>query len=377
MKYLKWKDEVIATINSDYSVDFVDAKGALLTNPDCADTHWSAERFARFLDDRIVSRQRRDIERILFRCGLSAYDTFKIADRTKAINAKDLLWISDNTDEPFESAVTDVFESIFMKKIDMVGKSVDSPDGCNIKRYGVYDGKYGIYKNRLHPYSTDVESEVAVYRLAKRLGVPCCKAIQTDEDTVFSEFEYDFATEQIIHFRRLFETDEMRSGNELTNILEKRPAFKNDFYRMIFLDFLTLQDDRHLSNFAIKINSQTRQESFYPLYDNGRSLFYQDKDEMIEKASQDPAIYCTTFGPEGSYYDHITDILSREPDAISLIDLSVTDEEIYRILQESGLKDKKLEGAVQWISNGMKCLQDLSMHMSQEAQHDGIQGLNL
>ena len=61
-----------------------------------------------------------------------------------------------------------------------------------------------------------------------------------------------------------------------SNLLNKRPAFKNDFYKMIFLDFLTLQNDRHLSNFAIKINSKTRQESFYPLYDNGRSLFYQD-----------------------------------------------------------------------------------------------------
>lgn len=376
MKYLKWRDEVIAEINSDYSVDFLTEQGALLTNPDSAVTHWSPERFRGFLDDRIVSRQRRDIEKILFRCGLSAYDTFKIAERTKAINAKDLLWIADNADDSFADAVTDVFESVFIKKIDMVGDSINTPDGCNVKRYGVYNNKYGIYKNRLHPLSTDVESEVAVYKLAKRLGIPCCKAVQTDENTVFSEFEYDFAAEQIIHFRRLFEADEKRSGNELTNLLNKRPVFKNDFYKMIFLDFLTLQDDRHLSNFAIKINSATRQESFYPLYDNGRSLFYQDTEEMIEKACQNPAEYCTTFGTEGSYYDHITDILSAEPEAIGLIDLSVTEEELYAIMQESGFKGKKLDGAVKWVSNGIKCIQDLAIDLKQRMSNDGMSGIS-
>lgn len=117
MKYLKWKDEVIAQINSDNSVDFINNNVAAFTNPDIKDTHWSPERFAKFLDDRIVSRQRRDIEKILFRCGLSSYDVFKIAERTKAINAKDLLWIANNENDTFDNAFDDVFNSIFIKKM--------------------------------------------------------------------------------------------------------------------------------------------------------------------------------------------------------------------------------------------------------------------
>lgn len=371
MKYLKWKDETIAAINADYSVDFIDWQAALYASPDNKDTHWTAEKFARFLDDRIVSRQRRDIEKILFRCGLSSYDTFKIAERTRAINAKDLLWISESESGSFDAAVTDVFESIFMKKIDMVGDSINTPDGCNIKRYGVYNGKYGIYKQRLHPLSTDVESEVAVYEIAKKIGVPCCRAVQTDEDTVFSEFEYDFAAEQIIHFRRLFEDGERKSENELENLLSKRPNFKDGFYKMMFLDFLTLQDDRHLSNFAIKINCKTRHESFYPLYDNGRSLFYQDNEKTMLQAAENPQIYCTTFGAEGSYYDHITDILKREPDALQLINLDLSDDEIYKIIKKSGFDGVKLECITKWMSNGISCMQELSQQM-QESMTDGI-----
>ena len=375
MKFLKWKDDVIARINSDFSVDFIDEKSSLLANPDGQNAHWSAERFARFLDDRIISRQRRDIEKILFRCGLSSYDTFKIAERTKAINAKDLLWVTDNENDLFNDAITDVFESVFIKKVDSVGDSIDSPDGCNIKRYGVYDGNYGIYKNRIHPLSTDVESEVAVYKLGQRIGVPCCEAIQTDENTVFSKFEYNFSKEQIVHFRHLIEDGERTSNNELENLITKRPNYTNDFYRMIFLDYLTRQDDRHLSNFAIKINPETRVETFYPLYDNGRSLFYQDNEKNIANDWKDPITYCTTFGYTGSYYDHITDILTENPEALSLIDLSVTDDEIYAIMEDSGFNGSKLEGIVNWVSNSIKSLFDLQQQIIQTNDFGGMSGI--
>ena len=45
-----------------------------------------------------------------------------------------------------------------------------SPEGVNIKRYAVSNGSYGILKDRMHPFSTDVESEVAVFNIGKLLG---------------------------------------------------------------------------------------------------------------------------------------------------------------------------------------------------------------
>ena len=356
MRYLKWQNETIAEIKDDYSVEFLSKQAAAYANPDNQELRWTSERFAGFLSDRIVSCQRRDIERILFRCGLSGYDIFKLAERTRAINAKDLLWIAEKEDDKFEDAITDVFESIFIKKVDMVGDSIDTPEGCNIKRYGVYNGKYGIYKKRLHPLSTDVESEVAVYRLADRLGIPCCKAVQVEEDTVFSEFAYSFPEEQIVHFRRLFADEEKRGENELQNLISKRPQYRDDFFKMIFLDFLTLQDDRHLSNFAIKIDCRTRKESFYPLYDNGRSLFYQDNEKTIRESYKNPEIYSTAFGAVGTYYDSVSDILSANPQALSLIDLSITDDEIYSLMKGAGFDGVKLEGIVNWVSGGIKIL---------------------
>ena len=179
-----------------------------------------------------------------------------------SIVPKDLLWIADNKDELLSSVITDIFDSVFHQKIDLIGDSIDTPEGYNIKRYGVYNGQYGIYKQRINPLTTDVESEIAVYLLAQELGVPCCPAYRIGKDTMFSAFLYNFSKEYIVHFRRLF--DGVRSGNEYHNLVSVRPQYKDEIAQMILLDFITRQDDRHLSNIAIKMSGAS--ESFYPLY---------------------------------------------------------------------------------------------------------------
>jgi len=355
-KYLKWDNDVIGLIDEQFNVKFI--------KPDYNDvvslytqgnSEWSREKFIAFLSERIVSRDRRDIERILFRCGLSTYDVLKIAVITKGIHSKDLLWIADSQDSVFSSAVTDVFESIFIKKKDLQGDSVNSPEGYNIKRYGVYNGKYGIYKQRISPLTTDVESEIAVYKLAEKLGIPCCPAYMIDGNTMFSEFVYDFAEEYIVHFRRLF--DGARSDNEYQNLINIRSQYKEDIIKMLILDFITRQDDRHLSNIAIKISKEG--ESFYPLYDNGRSLFYEDTEEMVEKASENVALYATSFGYSGTYYDYLKDISATGIDLTSLVNLDISEKDIETILIESGFKGYRLNGAKKWIIKAIQAIKEL------------------
>ncbi|MBR0164413.1 MAG: hypothetical protein IJQ12_07055 [Lachnospiraceae bacterium] len=320
MYYLKWDETVIGTVAPDLSVSFVrpDFNTVVHTYTHGKNT-WTREELISFLSERIVSRDRRDIEKILFRCGLSSYDVWKIARITRAIHPKDLLWIAEEADERMGDAVTDVFDAVFHRRTDLTGDSIDTPEGCNIKRYGVYNGQYGIYKRRINPLVTDAESEIAVYMLAEKLGVPCCPTYRIDEDTIFSAFQYDYSGEYLVHFRRLFDGE--RSDNEYRNLIQVRPQYAEDIARMILLDFITRQDDRHLSNIAVKVSAQG--ECFYPLYDNGRSLFYEDTEETVQKAVQDIPGYATTFGPVGSYYDHVTDMVSEgiRPEALLHLDM--------------------------------------------------------
>jgi len=355
-RFLKWNDTVIGEVTGDGGVTF--------TQPDYNETvaiysrgaaGWSAEQFLSFLSERIVSRDRRDIERILFRCGLSHYDVWQISQITRGIHPKDLLWLSDSEDERFENIVTAVFDSVFHQRIDLAGDTIDTPEGHNIKRYGVFGGRYGIYKRRISPLSTDAESELAVFLLAEKMGVPCCPTHRADKDTVFSEFLYDFSREYIVHFRRLL--DGTRSDNEYRNLCAVRPQYSDDFARMILLDFVTRQDDRHLSNIAVKIYDGG--ESFYPLYDNGRSLFYEDTGEMVEAAVSDPELYATGFGPAGTYWDYVKEIARERGTLAGLCSLDITKEEIRSILDQSGFTGYRLAGAAAWIDRCLALLREL------------------
>ena len=354
--YLKWYNDLIGIIDENFTVRFSEPfynDVVSLYTRGC--DLWTYEQFVGFLSERIVSRERRDIEKILFRCGFSVYDVIKIALVTRGIHPKDLLWIAFSKDELFDDTVTDVFESVFFHKVDLIGDSIDTPEGYNIKRYGIFEGKYGIYKKRISPLVTDAESEVAVYRLAQRLGVPCCPAYKSDKDTVFSEFLYDFSNEYIVHFRRLF--DGKRSDNEYENLINVRPQFKNDIIRMLLLDFITRQDDRHLSNVAVVVSAGT--ERFYPLYDNGRSLFYEDTEETVKNAVNDIEMYATNFGYSGTYYDHLQDIRKSGVDFSQLIDLSITDEEIKEILHSAGFSGYRFDGAAKWIRNAVEAIRTM------------------
>ena len=354
--YLKWEDDTIGVIDDEYNVTFLNPRyNDVLSLYTSGRSTWSHDEFVSFLSERVVSRDRRDIERILFRCGLSRYDVIRIAEITRGIHPKDLIWIAKDKDERFSDVMTAVFQSVFLQKIDLVGDSVDTPEGYNIKRYGCYRGKYGIYKQRISPLAADVESEIAVYKLAERLGVPCCPAYSVDKDTVFSVFLYDFSKEYIVHFRRLF--DGARSENEYRNLIGVRPQFKNEIIKMLILDFVTRQDDRHLSNIAIKITADG--EQFYPLYDNGRSLFYEDTPETVEKACDDVIRYATNFGMSGTYWDHLTDIAGEGVKLSSMVDLEISDPEIDEILTSSGFSDYRLRGAKIWIKKALAMLKTI------------------
>ena len=356
-RYLKWNDDVVGVITDDNTVCFTAPNlNNIISMYTNGKTGWSPEEFNAFLAERIVSRDRRDIERILFRMGLSRYDVLRIAEVTRGIHPKDLLWIAHSEDERLDTVMTEVFSSVFLQRVDMTGDSIDTPEGFNIKRYGVMNGKYGIYKRRISPLATDVESEIAVYLLANMLGVPVCPALRADANTVFSVFLYDFSKEYIVHFRRLF--DGARSDNEYLNLIGVRPQYNDDIARMILLDFITRQDDRHLSNMAIKISADG--ESFYALYDNGRSLFYEDTEETVKYAVSDPAAYATSFGYSGTYWDYTQDIAKERGGISRLINLNIAEDDVRHILVESGFTGYRLIGAKEWILKTLDMLRSLT-----------------
>jgi hypothetical protein len=344
--YLKWEDSIVGNIYNHDTIHFVNPNLNRITAAIIGDAKtWERPTYVAFLEDRIVSRHRRDINNILYKLKLADYDAIKIAEITHAFNPKDLFWVSTNLEESFHSAINGSATAIFKGANDVVS----SPNGVNIKYYTVSHGHYGIAKKRLHPFSTDIEAEVAVYKLGKIFGVNVCPAWFIGKDMIFSQFVYDFSNESIIHMRQLISaTDDLYTG-----LCERFPDMAFDISKMCLLDFITRQDDRHLSNIAVLMWECGQR--LYHLYDNGRSLFYEDTEEVVADAITDIQKYATSFGPIGTYADVVESI--RENWHIDqMLNLNVTERQIDDILRESGFTGYRLEGGRQWIMNALKWL---------------------
>ncbi|MFR7403328.1 MAG: hypothetical protein ACLUW6_01370 [Coriobacteriaceae bacterium] len=315
-------------------------------------TSWTPDQFLQFLSERIMSPARRDIERLLFRCGLSEYGVFKIADATRAINPRDELWPRPPM-LPWPRR-----HGGLRRHLPAAHRAAETASIRRRCEREALRGEPGRLRHREaahQPLSTDVESEVAASLLAEMLGMPCCRAWRFGDDAVFSAFEYDFTCEYLVHMRRLF--DGPRGENELENLLAVRPQYADDLYRMIAFDFITRQDDRHLSNIAVLVTEGG--EVFYPLYDNGRSLFYEDTESFARKAAADPRAFATTFGYVGTYWDHARDIAAKGVRFGDLLNLDVDERTVRQLLVEAGFTDYRLEAATEWIMNAVECLKSL------------------
>ena len=204
---------------------------------------------------------------------------------------------------------------------------------------------------------------MAVYLLAEKMGIPCCPAIQVGPETVFSEFLYDFNHESIVHFRNLF-ADQQRSDNDVDTILRIRPQYEAPLFQMLVIDFVTHQDDRHLSNFAIKISGEN--ESFYPLYDNGNSLFFLDREDFVKEKCKDPILYANSFGPVGTQWEAIEDLLRANPSLKDSVNLNVSNEEIKEILKKAKFSGYRYDGAKEWISKSLALVQELVLSIDEK-----------
>ena len=211
-------------------------------------------------------------------------------------------------------------------------------------------------KQRISPLSTDVESEIAVCLLAQEMGVPCCLAQRYDADAVFSAFEYDFTNEYVVHMRRLF--NGARGENELENLLAVRPQFADDFYRMVMLDFATRQDDRHLSNMAIKVSEAG--EEFYPLVrQRAQPVLRRHRGHGSESGGRsrclrDHVRVCgNVLGPSDRHG-------APRRRFGRLANLDVPERTVRALLEKAGFTGYRLAGAEEWIIRCLDLMRGLS-----------------
>lgn len=108
----------------------------------------------------------------------------------------------------------------------------------------------------------DIDNELIYKQVADILNVPCCNVYKEKyfgKNCIVSVFEYKRGVDQFQSFKSL-----NRPMEQIYNGLSQADKYKFD--KMMILDFIMLQQDRHMSNIAV-CNGH-----IYPLFDNGECL---------------------------------------------------------------------------------------------------------
>ena len=82
--------------------------------------------------------------------------------------------------------------------------------------------------------------------------------------------------------------------------------------------------------------------------------------QFATAAAGDPATYATTFGYEGTYWDHLQDAASRGVILADLARLDIPQGTVLDILDEAGIRRYRREAAAKWVCTSLDMIRETS-----------------
>lgn len=218
---------------------------------------------------------------LLTRCfGLSLSDHYWIRPLGREVQWSDVNFF----DNAFSEDVGDILLGKNPKKKALDFSSPDNTsDGYLKKRWKIINGKRCLLKSGSSPFMQQPLNEVIASALAERLGIPHVPyRLLWDDGLPYSVCE-DFVTKdtELVSAWRVMQTQ--KKGNSTSvyrhylNCCEKLGVREvtGAVDRMIVLDYLIANEDRHLNNFGLLRNADTLEWlGAAPVFDSGSSLGY-------------------------------------------------------------------------------------------------------
>lgn len=228
---------------------------------------------------------------LLLRClGLSLSDQYWIRPE-----GAELQWEKINFfDNPFSEDIGDVLFGGEKKANALDFSSPDSTSDGNLKkRWKIIDGKRCLIKGGSNPFRQQPFNEVIAAGIMERLGIPHVPYTLTwSREAPYSVCE-DFITgeTELVPAWRIIQTQKKRNDvsayQHFVNCAEGLgiPDVVPFLDRMIVLDYIIANEDRHLNNFGAIRNAETLEcLGMAPIYDSGSSLGYDKLAFEIRRA---------------------------------------------------------------------------------------------
>lgn len=207
-------------------------------------------------------------------------------------------------------------------------KRSNTPELTNIgsfeKCWRLIDGKWWMFKSANHD---EQFSEVFIYHLGKAIGMNM--AVYERGDKCVKSL--DFTNGASVNFEPAFAfMGDNEDYEDVTEVLaELCPQAVGDFVKMIFLDTVVANPDRHTANFGLLRSTETGELiGFAPVFDHNMALISRGYPKVPTKRD----ILITLFN----------DFLSAHPDFIQLIPI-ITEEMIMSIIKELNMKVRSRE----------------------------------
>ncbi len=236
---------------------------------------------------------------LLVRCfGLSLSDQYWIKPQDANISWEEINFF----DNSFSEDIGDVLFGQAKKKDGFDFSSPDNTsDGCLKKRWKIIDGKRCLIKGGSNPFHQQVFNEVIATKIMERLDIPHVPYTMIwDKGLPYSVCE-DFVTAdtELVAAWRIINSK--KKSNNMSVYQHFVSCCKNfgitnverSLDKMLVLDYIIANEDRHLNNFGLVRNAETLEWiGFAPIYDSGSSLGY-DKLPMQIRMQAD--IICKPF----------------------------------------------------------------------------------
>ena len=239
-----------------------------------------------------------ETQKLLDKClGLSLSDQYWI----RPIHS-DIQWSEINFFE--HSFSEDVGNILFGRGSSSAQMSLMSPDntsdGWLKKKWKIIDGKRCLIKGGSGATQQEPYNEVLASRIMERLSIPHVPyRLLVEDDYPYSVCE-DFITPQTELISAWYIMQTMKKPNNVSvyqhylNCCEAAgiPGIRDSLDRMMVVDYLIANEDRHQNNFGVVRNAETLEYlGAAPLFDSGTSLWFDKPTAMIgskEKLSCKP-----------------------------------------------------------------------------------------
>lgn len=231
-------------------------------------------------------------QELLAKCyGLSLSDQYWISPKDKPLMWKEINFFDHDFSEDIGNLLFGYGE--FSDSMSLISPD-NTSDGQLIKKWKIADGKRVLIKGGSNPYQQEPLCEVIASGIAERLCIPHTKyTLLWEHEKPFSVCQ-DFITSETELVSAYHIMQSRKKPNDLSdyefylNCAEQLGVknIREQTEKMIVLDFLIGNEDRHFNNFGLIRNAVTLEWiGVAPIFDCGTSLWYNTQESLIKPLS--------------------------------------------------------------------------------------------